>query len=364
MKKTLLACALLAAASSAMAADVTLYGVADVGLRYSHKSTEHADGSATAAKTSSDKTEMMSGQNAGSRFGLKGAEDLGNGVKVGFQLEGQYNVDDGTLKNEKFFHRQSSLWVAGDFGRVEFGRMGTLSSAAGTYDLFFGTGDAFDGGDGLVVGALSYDARRDNTVTYQTPTFAGVTGYAQYSFGKGTEKAQEGSNERYMGVGLKWQAGALTIAGTAETVHWANNADQFEDKVVYGLSANYDVGVTRIFGAAQYVDGADNLGGYYDANGIKGCALQAGAVTPVPGGSLTVSAGWADGEHEPGKNAAKDFDLSAWSVSARYVRPFSKTFSVYCGAGFQQIERDFVAAGSKTEKSQTTQVYAGLTKKF
>lgn len=94
MKKTLLAATLAAAVSGAFAADVTLYGVADVGLRYTNTKT---DGVPT------DKLEMMSGHNAGSRFGLKGSEDLGNGWKAGFQLEGQYLVDTGALKNAKFF---------------------------------------------------------------------------------------------------------------------------------------------------------------------------------------------------------------------------------------------------------------------
>ena len=79
MKKTLAAVAVLGAfAGTAMAADVTLYGVIDEGLVYSHKK---VDGVKT------DKLSLDSGNLAGSRFGLKGTEDLGNGYKVGFILE-------------------------------------------------------------------------------------------------------------------------------------------------------------------------------------------------------------------------------------------------------------------------------------
>ena len=39
-----------------------------------------------------------------------------------------------------------------------FGRVGTLSSAAGTYDVVFGIGDPVDGGDGAVPGVLSYES--------------------------------------------------------------------------------------------------------------------------------------------------------------------------------------------------------------
>lgn len=361
MKKLLLACALGAAFSTtAQAADVQLYGVADVGLRYGHVE--------STGKQDVDKLEMMSGHNAGSRFGFRGTEKLAGDLTVGFQLEGQYGVDDGALKNSKFFHRQASLYVAGAFGRVEFGRMGTLSSAAGTYDLFYGTGDAFDGGDGLVPGVLSYEARRDNTVSYQTPTVAGLTGFLQYSFGAGTEEAQAGANERYMGAGLRWQAGALTVAATAETVHWgkdgvtAGQTKPIDDKQVYGLAANYDFGVTRIFAGMQYAKGADNFGNDWSGSGLEGFGIQAGAVTPLAGGALTVAAGWASGEHAPDKAAAKDYDLDAWSLSARFVKPLSKTFSVYAGAGFQELRQDKASGTDLT--TRTTQVYAGLTKKF
>ena len=80
MKKTLAAMAVLGAfAGSAFAADVTLYGVADLGLNYQHQKVGDAD--------ATSKFSQNSGQNSASRFGLKGTEDLGNGYKVGFVLE-------------------------------------------------------------------------------------------------------------------------------------------------------------------------------------------------------------------------------------------------------------------------------------
>ena len=78
MKKTMLAAAAALGATAACAADVTVYGLVDYGLMY----TGTDNGSNT-----SHVTEMTSGKNLGSRFGFKGSEDLGNGVKVGFILE-------------------------------------------------------------------------------------------------------------------------------------------------------------------------------------------------------------------------------------------------------------------------------------
>ena len=79
MKKTLAAVAVLGAfAGSALAADVQLYGIVDTGLRYMH-----FDGDAAAAGyDATDAFEMKSGMQSGSRFGLKGTEDLGNGLTV------------------------------------------------------------------------------------------------------------------------------------------------------------------------------------------------------------------------------------------------------------------------------------------
>lgn len=77
-KKSLAAVALLGAfAGSAFAADVTLYGVVDEGFLYTHKDADKTGVDAV------DKLELKSGIQAGSRWGLKGTEDLGNGLKVG-----------------------------------------------------------------------------------------------------------------------------------------------------------------------------------------------------------------------------------------------------------------------------------------
>ena len=95
-KKTLAAAAVLGAfAGSAFAADVTLYGVIDYGFNYQHVDTDAANADA------SDSFRMMSGQNSGSRFGLKAQEDLGNGLQVGFVLENGFDADDGLLRRQR-----------------------------------------------------------------------------------------------------------------------------------------------------------------------------------------------------------------------------------------------------------------------
>ena len=130
-KKTLAAVAVVAAftAGSAFAADVTLYGRIDTGLRYTNTD---IDTSADAV----DKFEMATGNFTGNRFGLKGEEEIGNGMKVAFVLENGYNSDDGQFKTSgTLFDRQASLHLKGGFGELAFGRMGILNGTAGTFGI-------------------------------------------------------------------------------------------------------------------------------------------------------------------------------------------------------------------------------------
>ena len=117
MKKTLAALAVLGAfAGSAAAADVQLYGVVDEGLIYTN--TKVTD------EKSVDQLQLKSGRNLGSRWGLKGSEDLGNGYKVGFKLESGFEADSGTLQENRLFRREAGLTLYGPFGSLGLGRFG------------------------------------------------------------------------------------------------------------------------------------------------------------------------------------------------------------------------------------------------
>ena len=105
MKKTLAALAVLGAfAGSAVAADVQLYGVVDEGFIYTN--TKVTD------QKSDNQFQLGSGLNLGSRWGLKGTEDLGNGYKVGFKLESGFNADTGTLQENRLFRREAGLTLS------------------------------------------------------------------------------------------------------------------------------------------------------------------------------------------------------------------------------------------------------------
>ena len=119
MKKTLAALAVLGAfAGSAAAADVQLYGVVDEGFIYTN--TKVTD------EKSDNQFQLGSGLNLGSRWGLKGTEDLGNGYKVGFKLESGFNADTGTLQENRLFRREAGLTLYGPFGSLGFAASAAL----------------------------------------------------------------------------------------------------------------------------------------------------------------------------------------------------------------------------------------------
>ena len=87
MQKSLLTMALALALPTAYAqSSVTLYGIVDVGI-------ENLD------VGSIDATRLQSGISAGSRWGIRGSEDLGKGYRAVFTLESRFEVDTGSVTN-------------------------------------------------------------------------------------------------------------------------------------------------------------------------------------------------------------------------------------------------------------------------
>lgn len=232
MKKTLAAVAVLGAfAGSALAADVTLYGKVDLGLQYVNSDVDQITDAGTLATESvkSDKMAVKSGSNSGSRWGIKGTEQISEGLTVGFQLEGGIDADTGkAAQGERLFGRESRLYVTTDFGEIAFGRMGGLDSGSGSYDIV-SKGYAMSTGWGDTIGKtskifLGQSDRFDNMITYKSPTFAGVTVYAQASLQKTASTTEvEGSSDtdRYYALGATGNWGALSSALVFSTTDYS-----------------------------------------------------------------------------------------------------------------------------------------------
>lgn len=388
-KKTLVAVAALAAFGTVSAANFTLYGTVDEALVYGYKKTQAAGKDAVKTNT----LELSSGYNAASKFGFKGVEELGNGLKVGFKLENQFLADDGTMHSGLLFRREASLSVYSDYGTVSLGRMGGVGSSAGTYDLVYGIGDAFDGGDNNVFG-LAASARYDNMITYQTPKFAGLQFTAQYSLKRNsTEKeipavkvdsgipdgnddtiklvakdaaaGQEGSADanRYAGFALTGEYGPLNVVAAYELQDRSSYfANDYDGHTVY-LGANYNCGFATTFAMVQYFKGQDEVGEFTAKGdkGIKGFGMHLGTQFALAGGNTTVGLYYVDAKDEKKAAGAHEDDLSYIGASARYVYPLSKRTSVYGGAGVAKWDREYAV---NKDKETVAQAYLGLTHNF
>lgn len=366
MKKTLLALALMGAMAGTASADqVTMYGVIDLGLDFTSIAGDH---NAALQDVSDSTLTMGSGQNAGNRFGLKGTEDLGNGVTVGFVLENGFNADDGTLgQSDRLFGREAQLYVQSQYGTLAFGRMSMLSLDAGSYGLggnlsSFGTGwGSYIGSQALVFATSA--GRADNMITYKSPTMYGVTVYGQYSFqvntqsdNKALEKEGKTTAERYGSLGATYEYGGFGLTGIFEYTDKANNANTAghgKDTMAFTLGASYDCGFAKTYIAGQYFKDASWIGGSdqrdefgidlsktikgkkYLANDIDGYGIVVSTSIPVWGGDALATVGYMDADSDKTNK-----EVTRWMVGAGYQYPLSKRTLIYGGAGYLQDKVD------------------------
>lgn len=378
-KKSLTALAVLSTMTGyAVAGQVTLYGVVDEGLNYTKEDVkvngvrhvdEHTFG-------------LDSGLNAASRIGLTGQEALGNGMTVGFKLENGFKADTGALGDKnRLFDREASLSVMTPLGRLSAGRMGGVASAAGSYDIVYAIGDAFDGGDNKIFG-LAKSARYDNMLTYQTPVMGGLQATVQYSFKKNSTDpnrldAREGSKNanRYTSAALTGSYGPFNAVLAYELQDYGSNyaASKMPSKdgqAIY-LGGNYDFGVAKAFAMAQYFKGQEAIDAMTAIDsakpvnptaGFKGYGLHLGTIVPVCAGHLTIGGYYVDGQAEFEKTADRDNDYVG--IATKYVYPLSRRTSLYAGAGYAHAKLDGDATDKADTKANVTQAYMGVTHKF
>jgi len=195
MKKTLITLGIFNAVSATAFAQstVTLYGIVDAGVVYT---THQAGGS---------KTSIDSGQLLTSRWGLKGSEDLGGGLKANFMLESTLASDTGASGSSfgaplapTLFDRASTVGLSGNFGSISLGRQNmlgidsvgltdplNLAYSANNPNVYYSglnAGSAFFGNYGTNGGGTAL--RQNNSVKYLTPMVSGFGGAAMYGFGE------------------------------------------------------------------------------------------------------------------------------------------------------------------------------------
>lgn len=268
MKKSLLAVAVAAALPAAAFAQssVTLYGIVDLGL------TRTDNGVASNIK-------VDSGMLSSSRFGLRGAEDLGGGLKAIFNIEGGMNNDDGSGKagGGLDFTRRSVVGLNGGFGEVRLGRDYTPAFLmAGSWDpLGYGHyGNMLNytvGSNGAGLGGTS--VRFSNAIFYDSPSFGGFKIGAAYRFG---EVAGASDNGRGFSVSGGYAAGPINVGAyyensnqTAATVPGTFFAPGTLAVKKFGVGGGYDFGAFGVKASYQKTDpdGANNAVKFFNVGG-------------------------------------------------------------------------------------------------
>ncbi len=157
--------------------------------------------------------------NNASRFGFRGTEDLGGGLKAGFVLESGFNSDTGTTDSRGFFARQSELNLSGNFGTVRLGRWTAESYFATADYISLHNHDTGSSSDAFYASVMRNAFTNSNSIAYKTPDIGGLT--------------VEGS------VGLHEQA----VGG----------------KNVYDLAANYTLGALALGAGYSKLDTANQF---------------------------------------------------------------------------------------------------------
>jgi predicted porin len=235
MKKLLIATAVLATlASAAQAQSVTLYGRVGGEMKTNDGATSATvmDGAATALGTSV--------------IGIRGSEDLGGGLTANFNLEGGLAAANGNLggtaNTNEVFNRQS--WVgltSKSLGAIKVGRTETATKKIeGIGDLgtnIFDLGGAVD----------TFTDRFGSTVSYTTPTFAGLTAEFTNTNARDVTAAALEAGQEINAFNVQYQAGKLLLAAGQATSKTTAGVKQ--KNTLFG--ATYDAGFAKFEAAYQ-----------------------------------------------------------------------------------------------------------------
>ncbi|KCB46534.1 porin [Bordetella hinzii] len=310
----------------AAAAAVTVYGVADVHVSHYR----HSDGSITS---------MESGGLGGSRVGMRGAEDLGDGRQAIFVLEAGFNINNGTSgQSGRLFGRQSYVGLRDqDLGSLIAGRLQGLGY------IYGGVYDPMMVAPGSVLGSLTGEnarpwmynpladpARMDNAVLYTSPKWGGFELGYQHGF-RDDAGVSALRSKRFDLASLTYAEGPLSMtygfghsAGT--TAQTAATSDQTE----HALGVRYVFPWATLFATYQL----RKTDGYSGSDQ----AWQVGAQVPAGrAGRIHLAYGRATNDTPFGPtDATAGWGVKSWAVG--YVYSLSTRTTLY--AYFKQLDND------------------------
>lgn len=234
------AAAALVSAGAFAQSSVNLYGVVDAGVEWVNKAPGNG-GSRTAVQSGSEMS--------GSRWGLRGVEDLGGGLKGIFNLESGFTLDDGRMgQNNRLFGRAAYVGLQGQWGQLTLGRQtNLLYDFTAKYDPMALTSR---------YSILSQDAamggRADNAVKY-VGTFGGLTASALYSTrNEGQEVAGNNKVGREWSAGLNYAAGPFSVGAVYDQTNSDNVLTAANKQQRATVAGTYAFGPAKLFAGYRW----------------------------------------------------------------------------------------------------------------
>ncbi|CAN7682617.1 porin [Caballeronia sp. dw_19] len=348
---TSLSLALLGTAGVAHAqSSVTLYGLIDEAVGY----VGHASGN-------EKQVGLFAGNLSGDRWGVKGTEDLGGGLKAIFQLENGFNLNTGGLgQGGREFGRQAFVGLTADkLGTVTIGRQ---------YDPLVDMVQGITGDNywASIVGTPgdvdNYDnsLRVSNTVKYVSPNYAGLQFEGLYGFSNLAGTTGQGQtwsgavayNNGPLGLAAGYfyasnpSAGRTAAAGSVWSANQSSDSI-FDGPINSGYTSAHSLSIARA--AAQYAIGPVTLGASYSNAQYAPDALSAFTSTQ----KYNIGSVFANYQLTPALlvGAGYTYEKASGDTAAKYHQ-------VGIGADYTVSKRtDFYAVGAYQHASGTQAVY-------
>ncbi|MDD2976625.1 porin [Aquabacterium sp.] len=361
-----LALATFGAGTAFAQSSLTLYGNLDVSIDHVKKTAgvPLLDGTAAAVPVTStlsvpariatqgvksSVTRVSPSASSQTAFGIKGEENLGDGYKASFVLEGQLGLDNGALsQGGRIFGRQSYVGLTTPFGEVRLGRQ----YAPIFWSTAFVTTERFGATDLFIEGGTTNNlmVRHDNAASYWIKA-GGLTASVGYSPNAGSPR----------------KIGVITTGRNLGAPSGSNEYSDFDTGRSIGMFANYAFtpSLNATFGYHHNeFDGATfDVGGNFDsAFALKDYqAYNVGAKYVFPGSSIMLSGSYSQGEYnlQNGKSLDLQFmvvgvrvPVNAWTFSAQASQIKFKNFTKGKDTG--------LLLGAEYALSKRTTVYARL----
>ena len=319
MKKTIISLAIAAgmAASGAAFAEATIYGNLHLSI-----DTPDNDGSTTDSMTMNNQT---------SAIGVKGSEDLGDGMKAFYKAE--FQVDPST--SASLTGRDQYIGLKGGMGTVKLGSMSNnYKQKGGSVDPMYRT--SLEGRGGMQMqsplhgGSGPYSGRMDDTLQYASPKMGGMQLVINTTF---SDRNTAGNSiagvaidvDETIGVGFRYQAKAFSvyvdmIDYSGDNTQGTDAVDSISSESATKIGGTFKAGPVKV--GIQLEQTEDLVGSDYlhisanysiDKNNAVYFAL--GQRNDIAGGGVTIT------------------DSGSDSMSVMYNHKMSKNTNVYAGYG-------------------------------